>query len=84
MSGSRKPDAQHDGTVAKPGCDIAGQQDLPPLRPVCPICQTPLARDRPNQTMRPDNPDDVTEKEFDLWVCTEDRSHEPELHITDV
>jgi hypothetical protein len=26
----------------------------------------------------------VTKEEFDVWVCPKDRSHEPELHITDV
>ena len=55
-----------------------------PIRPICPICQTPLARERQTRTMQPDNPDDVTDKEFDVWVCPKDRSHEPELHITDV
>jgi hypothetical protein len=34
--------------------------------------------------VQPDNSDAVTEKEFDVWVCPKDRSHEPELHITDV
>jgi|GEM_PF-2134923 YgiT-type zinc finger domain-containing protein len=55
-----------------------------PIRPICPICQTPLARERQTQTVQPDNSDAVTEKEFDVWVCPKDRSHEPELHITDV
>ncbi len=56
-----------------------------PIRPICPICQTQLARERQTRTMQPDiTQTAVTEEEFDVWVCPKDRSHEPELHITDV
>jgi len=64
-------------------CDRMTAPD--PIRPICPICQTPLARERQTRTMQPDiTQTAVTEKEFDVWVCPKDRSHEPELHITDV
>ena len=69
--------------------DIAGQtiycDRMTAPDPIRPICQTPLARERQTRTMQPDiTQTAVTEEEFDVWVCPKDRSHEPELHITDV
>ena len=64
-------------------CDRMTAPD--PIRPICPICQTPLARERQTRTMQPDiTQTAVTKEEFDVWVCPKDRSHEPELHITGV
>ena len=74
------------GGPPAPGDTYCDRMTAPdPIRPICPICQTPLARERQTRTMQPDiSQTAVTEKEFDVWVCPKDRSHEPELHITDV
>ena len=56
-----------------------------PPRPICPVCQTPLIHDRQTRTVPPDQTQTATtEQEFDVWVCPTDRTHEAELHITDI
>lgn len=56
-----------------------------PLVPICPVCGSPLTRERQTRTLEPDlTQTAATEAEFDVWVCPTDRTHEPELHITDI